>query len=989
MEKLPPGPPPGTKKINDVTWEIPTSFREGMRVPARIIAKEELMKVMDGNVFQQIANVANLPGIQKYAFCMPDGHFGYGFPIGGVAAFDPEEGGVISPGGVGFDINCLHPDTKILTEYGYYKKIKDFAEDLSDPISFVDLNTKQKREAKAMLFLSKKVDNKILKIKTKFGEEIILSEDHPLYLGERFEVAGNLKEGDKVITHPFVGVEYENEEQIILGEKDFSQIIGERPKIIKELKQRGLLPLTTNSLKFPVLVKLLGFLMGDGWLGVSHPQRRKIEVWSLRAISEINDLNEIRKDIKKLGYDANYIKTSSYASEITQRGVEARKIEGESSQLYINSQSLCLLLYSLGLPKGNKSRIETKIPAWIKEAPLWIKRLYLAGLFGAELTKPLQRKNEPYGFIEPSISQNKINKLERENMNFFLDLINLLSDFGICVNKIYRQKGVVNCYGEETHKLLLKISAKGENLIRLWSTVGYEYCKERQKLSLAAVAYLKYKQRTLQKAKDFVQEAKDMLHGGMSPKEIYVQATSEGISQAMVRGQLFSEYKNVRTTQDFIMFTDFLKKYLVDNSEFIEDEIEDVFEVEYDGYVYDFTMNDENHNFIANNIISHNCGMRLMTTNLTVDEVKPKIKELVDALYQAVPAGVGCKGFVKLTKEEFKELVKDGGQWCLKNKYATEHDVKHIEDEGKIAGADPSKCSDRAIKRGFDQIGTLGSGNHYLEIQEVRKDCLFDEKAAKAMGITGPGQIVVMVHCGSRGFGHQIGTDYLRKFLDVMPKYGIKILDRELACAPFNSPEGKGYYAAMACAANMAFANRQVITHRIREVFNKIFGKEVEIKLVYDVAHNIAKLEKHVIDGKEKELVVHRKGATRAFGPKRADDLPDGYKTIGQPVILGGSMETGSYLLVGTDEADETFASTAHGAGRTMSRAAAKREVRGDQLQKEMEKRGIYVHGVTMAGLAEEAGKAYKDLEVVVDSLEAAGITKRVVALKPIGNVKG
>jgi tRNA-splicing ligase RtcB len=384
-----------------------------------------------------------------------------------------------------------------------------------------------------------------------------------------------------------------------------------------------------------------------------------------------------------------------------------------------------------------------------------------------------------------------------------------------------------------------------------------------------------------------------------------------------------------------------------------------------------------------------NCGMRLMTTNLTIDDVKPKIHQLVDALYDAVPAGVGCKGFVRVSKEEFKDVMVNGAQWCLQRGYATEEDIQHIEDKGKIAGADPTKVSERAIKRGFDQIGTLGSGNHYLEIQEVREGNIIDAEAAKVMGITGPGQIVVMVHCGSRGFGHQIGTDYLRTFLDVMPKYGIEILDKELACAPFDSPEGRDYYAAMACAANMAFANRQVITHRIREVFNRVFGREIEIKLVYDVAHNIAKVEKHVVDGVNKELLVHRKGATRAFGPKRADDLPEDYKHIGQPVILGGSMETGSYLLVGTDGADETFASTAHGAGRTMSRAAAKKLVKGEELQKEMEKRGIYVHGVTMKGLAEEAGKAYKDIHAVVDSLDKAGITKPVVALKPIGNVKG
>jgi len=387
-----------------------------------------------------------------------------------------------------------------------------------------------------------------------------------------------------------------------------------------------------------------------------------------------------------------------------------------------------------------------------------------------------------------------------------------------------------------------------------------------------------------------------------------------------------------------------------------------------------------------------NCGMRLITTNLTAEQVKPRIKELVDALYKAVPAGVGCKGFVKISKEEFTNVMRDGAQWCVKNGYATQDDIEHIEDQGKIAQANPDKVSDKAVKRGFDQLGTLGSGNHYLEIQEVREGNIYDKTAAKAMGITGPGQIVIMVHCGSRGMGHQIGTDYLRLFLDVMPKYGIQILDQELACAPFKSKEGQDYYQAMACAANMAFANRQVIMHRIREVFSNVFQKtseQMEIKLVYDVAHNIAKLETYMIDGKEKELLIHRKGSTRAFGPSHAEFLPEKYKKIGQPVILGGSMETGSYLLVGTDSADTTFASTAHGAGRTMSRAQAKREVRGDQLQHDMEKRGIYVHGVTMAGLAEEAGRAYKDIEVVVDSLEAAGITRRVAALKPIGNVKG
>lgn len=387
-----------------------------------------------------------------------------------------------------------------------------------------------------------------------------------------------------------------------------------------------------------------------------------------------------------------------------------------------------------------------------------------------------------------------------------------------------------------------------------------------------------------------------------------------------------------------------------------------------------------------------NCGMRLITTNLTSEQVKPKIKQLVDELYKAVPAGVGCQGFVKITKKEFGEVMKNGAQWCVENGYAWPEDIEYIEDKGRIDWADPSKVSDKAIKRGFNQLGTLGSGNHYLEIQEVREGNIFDKKAASAMGINRVGQIVVMVHCGSRGFGHQIGTDYLRTFLEVMPKYGIKIRDNELACAPFNSPEGQDYYKAMACAANMAFANRQIITSQIRKVFENVFdktAKEMEINLVYDVAHNIAKLEKYIVDGKEKTLLVHRKGSTRAFGPSRSSELPKAYRKYGQPVILGGSMETGSYLLVGTDQAEKTFFSTAHGSGRTMSRMAAMKEFRGDELQKSMEKRGIYVHAVTMKGLAEEAGKAYKDINEVVNTLNEAGITKPVVALKPIGNVKG
>jgi len=387
-----------------------------------------------------------------------------------------------------------------------------------------------------------------------------------------------------------------------------------------------------------------------------------------------------------------------------------------------------------------------------------------------------------------------------------------------------------------------------------------------------------------------------------------------------------------------------------------------------------------------------NCGMRLVLTRLTHEEVKPRLRELVDGLFERVPAGVGSTGFVRISKDEFREAVEEGAHWCLKNGYGWEEDLERTEEGGCIRGADATKISDRAVDRGYKQIGTLGSGNHYLEIQVARQEHVFSEELARAFGITIPDQVVVMFHCGSRGFGHQVATDYLMVFLKAMEtKYGIRILDRELACAPFQSPEGRDYFAAMKCAINMAFANRQVILHRIREVFSDVFRRDphdLGLQQVYDVAHNTAKLERHSLDGEVREILVHRKGATRAFGPG-ADGLPELYRKTGQPVIIGGSMETGSYLLAGVEGGAQTFFSTAHGSGRTMSRSKARKLFHGKKLQAEMEQRGIYVRTASFAGLAEEAGPAYKDIDEVIEATELAGISRRVARFVPIGNVKG
>jgi tRNA-splicing ligase RtcB len=387
-----------------------------------------------------------------------------------------------------------------------------------------------------------------------------------------------------------------------------------------------------------------------------------------------------------------------------------------------------------------------------------------------------------------------------------------------------------------------------------------------------------------------------------------------------------------------------------------------------------------------------NCGMRLVSTGLTEEEVRPRLRHLVDRLYERIPAGVGRHGFYSLSPDEFRAVVEQGAPYFVRRGYGEPDDLELTEDGGGIGGADASRISERAVERGYNQIGTLGSGNHYLEIQVARPEHVPDRDLARVFGIERPNQVVIMFHCGSRGFGHQVATDYVQIFLKAMEKkYHLRIPDRELACAPFSSPEGQDYFAAMKCAVNMSFANRQVILHRIREVFSEVFHRDpadLGIRQVYDVTHNTAKLETHLVDGRRRELLVHRKGATRALGPGM-EGVPARYRAVGQPVIIGGSMETGSYLLCGVETGRDTFYTTAHGSGRTMSRGQARRQYQGKSLLADMSARGIYVRAASVSGVAEEAGAAYKDIDQVVEATERAGLSRRVARLVPIGNVKG
>jgi tRNA-splicing ligase RtcB len=385
-----------------------------------------------------------------------------------------------------------------------------------------------------------------------------------------------------------------------------------------------------------------------------------------------------------------------------------------------------------------------------------------------------------------------------------------------------------------------------------------------------------------------------------------------------------------------------------------------------------------------------NCGVRLLRTSLSESEVRPRIDQLINALFHNVPSGLGSEGKIRISQKDMNQLMIEGARWAVKRGLGLDEDLDATEDGGFLSGADPSKVSDRAVKRGMPQAGTLGSGNHFLEIQTVKE--IFDPQVASVMGITDIGQVLVLIHTGSRGLGHQVCTDHLRIMEQAVARYGIMLPDRQLACAPVESREGQDYLGAMACAANYAWANRQCIAHWVRESFCEVLGKSFDklgMRQIYDVAHNIAKIEEHAVDGRAMKVCVHRKGATRAF-PAGHRDTPKRYQDVGQPVLVPGDMGRCSFVAVGTQKAmSETFGSTCHGAGRILSRGAAKRAIRGADIIRELGSRGIIVKAGSISALAEEASQAYKDVAEVIDVVHQAGISRKVAMATPVAVIKG
>ena len=910
-----------------------------------------------------------------------------------MAAFNFEKG-VVSPGGVGYDINCLTGDSRVLTSLGYFRSLSDISNDFSQnsvtsgnlvarilsttSTKLMTLNRKNKNleQKEVLAFIKSSSKKKIIKIRTKCGFEIKVSGEHKIMTKEGMQKASDLRAGTEVAVYPFSGVEYTNpSDKIVVGEENLRSLnLSETG--ISILKDKGLVPLAESNKALPLIARIFGYVLGDGYVN---------ERGDFRVYGNLEDMLELKEDLLAIGF-RSFVKMRHRTYKIkTAYGEYAFK--GSVAELGLAAVSLSKLFIALGMPSRKKTVDDFEVPKWIREAPIFIKRLFLAGFFGAEMTSPSTHSKT--GFYVPIVSQNKNRQCVKSCRKFFTQIIAMLDEFGIKSKKISVSKAYKNKFGD-TYRIRLLLSADEENLLKLWGQIGFEFNKEREQLANIAMLYILQKRRLTEQRIRIAEKVKEYKKIGLAAREIKELLISDISNERFIERCLWGNLKSQqRITLDFISFDKFVlrRKKELDSYGALFDEIEEISDIDEPAEAYDLTLRD-NHNFIANNIIVSNCGVRLILTNLSEPDVKPKLRELMDKLFRNVPSGVGSKGKIRLDIKELDDAVRGGAKWAIEKGYGWEEDAQRQEENGCVKGADPSKVSQKAKSRGAPQFGTLGAGNHFLEVQKVEN--VMDEKTAKAFGLE-QGKIVVMLHCGSRGFGHQVCDDYIRVMLNASKKYGIKLPDPELCCAPLDSQEAGDYFGAMYSAVNYAFCNRQVMMHWIRQTFEDVFRKSADalgMKLVYDVCHNIAKVEEHEFAGKMMKLCVHRKGATRAF-PAGREEIPSIYRGVGQPVIIPGSMGTSSYVLVGAEGGKECFFSTCHGAGRMMSRHEAIRRYRGSDVKQNLESRGIQLRATGWDVISEEAPGAYKDIDEVVKGVELAGISRIVAKLTPLGVAKG
>jgi tRNA-splicing ligase RtcB len=951
------------EKVRDYVWEMP---REGeMRVPARVLASEALLEeIEDDKTLEQLRNTTHLPGIQKYAICMPDGHQGYGFPVGGVAGIDTENG-CISPGAVGYDINCLPGDTEVRLSFGRRTEIEDLESRFETEQATVAADTLTSSPIRLFTDSGEKT---VYEVETATGDRIEATADHPFRTPDGMQDLEALDIGDRVSVQPFQGLEHEDPTKVtLLTAADFEE---QNPQTRRVLSERDILPLTTADEKFNRFLKILGFFTGDGSFGGEG------QTW---FYADPEDLEAIRDDIRAIGFKPSKI----YSRERTHE-VDGKEFEATETSFKPTSKAFRLVLQKLGAPRGKKVESGFTTPWYFDHLTDWQKALYFSAYFGAEMNAPAAQHDK--NLYCPKVSQNRTPQSVDAGREFLRDMADFLGDVGIETNEIEEFETESNSE-REMRRLRLGIKNDTDNLVRFFSKVGYRYHQDKRKKAVKAIQYLKAKEREIQRRESIAAEAKTLADGGTDVQQIKEEFD---INDRFVERRIWSGRSGrPRPGDEFPGFEEFCESCSVADDLTVTSEIVSIEEVG-TKRVYDIGVEHDAHNFLANGFVVSNCGVRMMKTNLTYEDVQGREAGLVDKLFANIPSGLGGGGVHDGSMDDIEAILERGMDWALEEDYAVEDDLAHCEDEGYRPEADAGKVSQKAKDRGMNQIGSLGSGNHFLEVQRVTD--VYREDVAADFGLE-EDQVVVLIHCGSRGLGHQVCTDYLRDIEQTHQGLLDQLPDKELAAAPAGSQLAEDYYGAMCAAINFAWVNRQLVMHRTRRVFEQVFDRSweaMDMHLLYDVAHNIAKKEVHDVEGEDKELYVHRKGATRAF-PAGRPEVPSAYRDVGQPIIIPGSMGAGSYVLRGGEHSlAETFGSTAHGAGRLMSRTQAKQEFWGEDVQDDLrEQQHIYVKAQSGATVAEEAPGVYKDVDEVVRVSDALGIGDRVARTYPVCNIKG
>jgi len=949
------------RRLDENVYEIPAQGE--MRVPARVYASEPLLEGMreEGRTLTQVRNAATLPGIRKHSLVLPDGHLGYGFPIGGVAATDFEDG-VISPGAIGFDINCLSGDTPVLLGFGRRRSIRSLTDRVGDERA---VTVADDGPVESEIRLATEDRATVYEVETATGDRIEATADHPFLTPDGMVELGDLGAGDTVYTYPFEGIEdADPPEFVVLGEDDFAE---ETRRLVSALRERDLLPLRSTDEAFARLLALVGYHTGHGSFDadgvVFYGGREGVE--------------RISETLHALGFDA-----AVYAREHEPGGENGdgdRDEDGDGNGVgsehdsrgaraghcvRVGSRALAELLLRLGAPEGPRVESAATVPDSLDRLADWQRALYLSAFFGAAMSAPAAGARG--GLCRLSVSHGRIREHEAAGRTFMHELMEQLDDLGVRTDGLETvERGGTGA--RETVRFRVDLTPDPGNLCRFLTRIGYRYSPEKRREALLAAAYLKRENRRTGHGSRSTDRGRTVADGGAAPAAAGDRADAA----------------NRRPSRPVAAFEAFRESTDQLASGAVATRIVSITE-RGEKPVYDIGVTHEAHNFVAGGLVVSNCGVRLLRTDLNYDDVRGREEEVVERLYEAVPAGLGKGGYIDVSRDDLRGILAEGIEWMASRGHARPADVERCEEGGRLPG-DPDAVPTDGIDRGLSQVGSLGSGNHFLEVQRVSD--VYDPTVADAYGLREDG-VVVMIHSGSRGLGHQTCQEYLREFETEYPDVVEALPDRQLAYAPIHDELAVRYREAMYAAANFAWANRQAMTQAVREVLGALFGADAE--LVYDVCHNVAKEERHAVeDGEERDVLVHRKGATRAFPPGHPE-VPAVYRSVGQPVLIPGSMGTHSYVLAGGERSmDLTFGSTAHGAGRLKSRTQAKQDHSAGSLQQSLRGEGVYVRARSNETVAEEAPAAYKNVDEVVRVSDALGIGTQVARMRPVANIKG